>query len=97
MVNFPNLNATASLAAVSCVRCFCRDDLGETLSSLVFAQRAMAVSIKARVNVVPDLDAMCQDLQKELDKKNDELTEVTLKKATADEVRECSQVSRVDT
>ncbi|CAM9398072.1 unnamed protein product, partial [Sphacelaria rigidula] len=62
-----------------------RDDLGETLSSLVFAQRAMSVSIKARVNVVPDLDAMCQDLQKELDKKNDELTEMTLQRVTADE------------
>lgn len=48
----------------------------------------MSVSIKARVNVVPDLDAMCQDLQKELDKKNDELTEMTLQRVTADEVRE---------
>lgn len=73
-------------------RCVClprnfssRDELGETLATLVFAQRAMSVTMDAHITVVPDLDARCQDLQRQLDNQSDRLTQMTLKKAAAEE------------
>lgn len=65
--------------------------MGETLASLVMAQRAMSVTMGARINVVPDLDARCQDLQKQLDDQSDKLTEITLTKAAAEEGLETAQ------
>ncbi|CAN0368094.1 unnamed protein product [Pylaiella littoralis] len=62
-----------------------RDELGETLATLVFAQRAMSVTMDAHITVVPDLDARCQDLQRQLDNQSDRLTQMTLKKAAAEE------------
>lgn len=67
--------------------CSHRDDLGETLSTLIFAQRAMSVTVKARVNMVADVDAICHDLQRKLDARNDELTQMVLQRAAAEEVR----------
>lgn len=65
--------------------------MGETLASLVMAQRAMSVMMGARINVVPDLDARCQDLQKQLDDQNDKLTQITLVKAATEERLETAQ------
>ncbi|CAM9471600.1 unnamed protein product [Ectocarpus fasciculatus] len=62
-----------------------RDELGETLATLIFAQRAMSVMTEARANVVPDLEARCQDLQQKLDSQSDKLTQMTLTKASAEE------------
>lgn len=62
-----------------------RDELGETLATLIFAQRAMSVTTEARANVVPDLEARCQDLQQQLDNQSDKLTQMTLAKASAEE------------
>lgn len=63
-----------------------RDEFGETLATLVFAQRAMSVTVKARKSIVPDLEARCQDLQQKLDSKSDELTHMTAGKTAAEEV-----------
>eukprot|EP00752_Nemacystus_decipiens_P004046 g3705.t1 len=68
-----------------------RDEMGETLASLVMAQRAMSVMMGARINVVPDFDARCQDLQRQLDDQSDKLTEMTLTKAAAQEGLEVAQ------
>lgn len=65
--------------------------MGETLASLVMAQRAMSVMMGARINVVPDLDARCQDLQQQLDVQSDKLTQMTLTKAAAEEGLETAQ------
>lgn len=65
--------------------------MGETLASLVLAQRAMSVMMGARVNVVPDLDARCQELQKQLDDQSDEITRMALAKAAAEEGLETTQ------
>lgn len=65
--------------------------MGETLASLVLAQRAMSVMMGARINVVPDLDARCQDLQKQLDDQSDKLTRMALTKASAEEGLETAQ------
>ncbi|CAM9914278.1 unnamed protein product [Ectocarpus sp. 13 AM-2016] len=62
-----------------------RDELGETLATLIFAQRAMSVMTEARANVVPDLEARCQDLQQQYDNQSDKLTQMTLMKASAEE------------
>ncbi|CBJ30129.1 Kinesin motor domain containing protein [Ectocarpus siliculosus] len=62
-----------------------RDELGETLATLIFAQRAMSVMTDARANVVPDLEARCQDLQQQYDNQSDKLTQMTLMKASAEE------------
>lgn len=79
-------------------RCVClprnassRDELGETLATLVFAQRAMSVSMDAHITVVPDLDARCQDLQRQLDNQSDRLTRMTLMKAAAEEELQIAQ------
>lgn len=69
----------------------CRDEMGETLASLILAQRAMSVMMDARINVVPDLDARCQDLQKQLDDQSDRLTQTILAKAAAEEELEIAQ------
>lgn len=53
----------------------------------MFGQRAMSVTVKARKNVVPDLEARCQDLQQKFDSKSDELTHMTATKMAAEEVR----------
>lgn len=45
----------------------------------------MSVMTEARANVVPDLEARCQDLQQQLDSQSDKLTEMTLTKASAEE------------
>lgn len=65
--------------------------MGETLASLVMAQRAMSVMMGARINVVPDLDERCQDLQKQLDNQSDQLTRMALTKAAAEEGLETAQ------
>lgn len=62
-----------------------RDELGETLATLIFAQRAMSVTTEAHANVVPDLEARCQDLQQQYDNQSDKLTQMTLMKASAEE------------
>lgn len=59
--------------------------MGETLASLLMAQRAVSVMMGARINIAPDLDARCQDLQKQLDDQSDKLTRMTLTKAAAEE------------
>lgn len=66
--------------------CYRRDEFGETLATLTFAQRALSVSVAARINIVPDLEALCQDLQRKLDAGSDDLIEMTLRKAAAEEV-----------
>lgn len=63
-----------------------RDEFGETLATLVFAQRAMSITVKAHQNVAPDLEARCQDLQQNLDSKSDELIHMTARKTAAEEV-----------
>ncbi|CAM9187798.1 unnamed protein product [Scytosiphon promiscuus] len=68
-----------------------RDELGETLATLVFAQRAMSVTMEARANAAPDLERRCQDLQRQVDTQSDELVEMTLAKAAADERWETAQ------
>lgn len=65
--------------------------MGETLASLVMAQRAISVMMDARINVVPDLDARCQDLQKQLDDQSDKLIRMTLTKAAAVDGLETAQ------
>lgn len=45
----------------------------------------------AHVTVVPDLDARCQDLQRQLDTQSDRLTQMTLTKAAAEEELELAQ------
>ncbi|CAM9619454.1 unnamed protein product [Ectocarpus sp. 4 AP-2014] len=62
-----------------------RDERGETLATLIFAQRAMSVVTEARANIVPDLEARCQDLQQQYDNQSDKLTQTTLMKASAEE------------
>ncbi|CAM9508093.1 unnamed protein product [Ectocarpus sp. 12 AP-2014] len=62
-----------------------RDERGETLATLIFAQRAMSVMTEARANVVPDLEARCQDLQQQYDNQSDKFTQMTLMKASAEE------------
>lgn len=47
----------------------------------------MSVTVKAHKNVVPDLEARCQELQQKLDLKSDELTHMTARKTAAEEVR----------
>lgn len=69
----------------------CRDELGETLATLIFAQRATSVTTEARVTVVPDLEGRCQDLQQQLDSQREKLIEITLAKAAADERLETAQ------
>lgn len=70
-----------------CLYVYCRrDEFGETLATLVFGQRAMSVTVNARKNVVPDLEASCQDLQQKLDLKSDELARMTARKTAAEEV-----------
>lgn len=44
------------------------------------------MSVAARVNLVPDLEALCQDLQRKLDTRSDDLIQMTLRKAAAEEV-----------
>ncbi|CAM9718705.1 unnamed protein product [Laminaria digitata] len=68
-----------------------RDDFGETLSTLVFGQRAMSVTVKAHKNVVPDLEARCQELQQKLDLKSDELTHMTARKTAAEEASDIAK------
>ena len=49
----------------------------------------MSITVKARKNIVPDLEARCQDLQQKLDSKSDELTRMTARKTAAEEVGVC--------
>ena len=65
--------------------------MGETLASLILAQRAMSVMMDARINIVPDLDARCQDLQKQLDDQSDRLAQTILAKAAVEEGLEVAQ------
>lgn len=51
----------------------------------------MSVTMDAHVTVVPDLDARCQDLQRQLDTQSDRLTQMTLTKAAAEEELELAQ------
>lgn len=77
----------ALILIISACLYYRRDEFGETLATLVFGQRAMSVTVNARKNVVPDLEARCQDLQQKLDSKSDELANMTARKTAAEQVR----------
>ncbi|CAN0414466.1 unnamed protein product, partial [Discosporangium mesarthrocarpum] len=63
-----------------------RDEQGETLSTLQFAQRALSLGVKARVNILTDFEGLSQELQRQLDARNDEATRLEVKKGTLEQV-----------
>ncbi|CAM9980312.1 unnamed protein product, partial [Choristocarpus tenellus] len=63
-----------------------RDDQGESLSALLFGQRALSVHVLARINQKTDFEQLCQDLQRRLDAKGDEATKLEVDKVALEQV-----------